>query len=375
MPLIQSDLVSHALWPTVVAVRQQLESALSNASEQESGLIADWLQALTFTERLREIEPWRFAQSGAVLDSLLAHSEALKTELQPLVDDPEVNIGPQLGARLDAYSGVLTQAPTWAVTSGHLSGVTTQVERLRSAVTAAIGEVEERSTSAAEAVDRRFQDLRDTLETAKTELASEKERVDRAIADHSERFATNLTGWSEEVSDVTKEVREAAESQRSNQATEADQQLQELGRLVEQSRSMVQVTARNTISTGYGQYARRQGWSATAWSLAAVAVALGGLIAMFIIVRDLSQVTLTESVFKATLTTGLLATAAIMGREATGHRKEARDAKRTQLDLNTLEPFLSNLRVSDAAELRRQLALRIFNRPLANGPVPGRGRP
>jgi hypothetical protein len=55
-----------------------------------------------------------------------------------------------------------------------------------------------------------------------------------------------------------------------------------------------------------------------------------------------------------------------MGREASGHRKEARDAKRTQLDLNALEPFLANMDENTAHDLREQFAKQIFGRPLAN---------
>lgn len=55
-----------------------------------------------------------------------------------------------------------------------------------------------------------------------------------------------------------------------------------------------------------------------------------------------------------------------MGREASEHRKEARYAKRTQLDLNALEPFLANMDTDRAHDLREQFAKQIFSRPLAN---------
>lgn len=55
-----------------------------------------------------------------------------------------------------------------------------------------------------------------------------------------------------------------------------------------------------------------------------------------------------------------------MGREASGRRKEARDAKRTLLDLNALEPFLADIDAGTAHDLREQFGKQIFSRPLAN---------
>ena len=73
-----------------------------------------------------------------------------------------------------------------------------------------------------------------------------------------------------------------------------------------------------------------------------------------------------EAIFKSTASAAILGAAGFMGREAAGHRREARDAKRTQLDLNAMEPFLANLSPEHAETLRKDIAQRIFHRPLAN---------
>ena len=64
------------------------------------------------------------------------------------------------------------------------------------------------------------------------------------------------------------EAQTTADTELDNVRHKTGDLVEELVRLVDQSRDMVAVTARNTISTGYAQYARRHGAAATAWSIA-----------------------------------------------------------------------------------------------------------
>lgn len=80
-------------------------------------------------------------------------------------------------------------------------------------------------------------------------------------------------------------------------------------------------------------------------------------------VNGISGLTTPEAIWKTSVSALTLAIATYMGREASGHRKEARDA---QLDLNALEPFLANMDEKTAHDLREQFAKQTFGRPLAN---------
>src|SRR5699024_1642817 len=82
--------------------------------------------------------------------------------------------------------------------------------------------------------------------------------------------------------------------------------------------------------------------------------------------NNLESMDVSESIWKSSVTIVLLAVAGYMGREAGAHRREGRDAKRTQLDLNAFHPFLNLMKEEDATELRKEYAQRECNRPLAD---------
>lgn len=134
----------------------------------------------------------------------------------------------------------------------------------------------------------------------------------------------------------------------------------------DQANRLVESTAKGTISTEYGARAKTERRAALGWSIGAVAVALAGLWVLVQGIGNIEAMTVSQTIWKSSVTLVLLAVAGYMGSEAGAHRKEERDAKRTQLDLNAIHPFLSQMNEADAAPLRKEFAQRVFSRPLAN---------
>ncbi|GGL25395.1 hypothetical protein H9L10_04950 [Phycicoccus endophyticus] len=64
MTLSKDQLDKHELWSTIGQVRPKIASALGNADETEAQRLAEWQHALTFTERLKDVEPWRFPDAA-----------------------------------------------------------------------------------------------------------------------------------------------------------------------------------------------------------------------------------------------------------------------------------------------------------------------
>lgn len=129
---------------------------------------------------------------------------------------------------------------------------------------------------------------------------------------------------------------------------------------------MVSEAAQKVISTEYGMYATKQDAAANKWSWSAVVTAAAGVVVAVVVILSGHDLTVTDSIARTAISVAVLGVAGFMARESSGHRREARDAKRTQLDINTMRPFLATLPEEQQIELQRQLALRVFNRPLAN---------
>lgn len=391
MVMSVEDLEEHGLWQSVAEVREKLAVAFPNAGGEEASLLAQAQEALVLVERLRDIETWRFPDNGAVLSTLEKSLAQFSIELDALISDANYNITTVLNNRLNAISKALLTAPVSAVTSGHLKGVKTNVEQLNTTIGNAIADmrskVEEANASVAGLEATREAELvamktaldELTAEIAKSDqqVTSQITRLESALSDYTQKLAERNSEWSERIGELRQEWREeisklAATSEKKisdkilGYSHDAKQHLHELATMEKEARNLVNSTARATISARYGEYARRQGVVATMWSVAAVTVAIYALFQLTQLVADFQDVTVAEAIFKATATTAILATAGLMGTEARGHRREARDAKRTQLDLNALDPFLANLEVEERNAMRKEFAYRIFGRPMAN---------
>ncbi|MHB8188643.1 MAG: hypothetical protein ACYDDU_21765 [Dermatophilaceae bacterium] len=351
-------------------------------------------EALAAVDGLAGLPSWRFPQEGTCLNNLNSGLAQTEVTLQNVVDTPATHaasLAGGLAANVDTIATYLMQCPVAAVTSGHLKGVSTLAAEYRQLVEEAIGKVRSDLTDAQAAVTSTEQarresetsataaldDLKTAIAQSKAEVTAQASRLDTAITEQGTAFNTLGVSWQKQVDealassegkaeDSTAASEKAGIEQRARSLGAAEEHLNSLAALEKQARDMVNVTARNTISTEYAQYARSQGWFATIWSVLAVAGAITGFIYVTSLLRNFDGVSAAEAIFKSTASAAILGAAGFMGREAAGHRREARDAKRTQLDLNAMEPFLANLSPEHAETLRRNIAERIFRRPLAN---------
>jgi len=351
-------------------------------------------EALAAVDGLAVLPSWRFPQEGTCLNNLNAGLAQVEATLQNVVDNPAAyaaSMAEGLAANIDTIALYLMQCPVPAVTSGHLKGVSTLAAEYRQLVEDAIGKVRANLAEAQAAVTsteqaRResettataaLEDLKAAIVQSKAEVTAQASRLDTAITEQGTAFNTLGVTWQKQVNDAleaaessTDQAIEKAETagveQRAKYQAAADEHLKTLAKLEKQARDMVDVTARNTISMEYAKYARRQGWFAAIWSILAVAGAIAGFVYVTSLLRNFDGVSAAEAIFKSTASAAILGAAGYMARLAAGFNREARDAKRTQLDLNALEPFLVNLSSDNAEALRIKFADRIFHRPLAN---------
>lgn len=379
MAVLQEDFEAYALWGMCEDVQRLINQAIKNVDARELLSLHRLSEAVIEIASLRHISAWRFPNDG-VPQALHVQLESVKSPLLALVEDPEVSMADQIEAHLLQISANLLKCPSPIVSSQYLADVAALTEKYRIGIAEAIDRARQSNVDAEEELQKvvtakdaaivtlteQIEDLKDTIAVEKAAVSAQATRLDTALTTNNTAFTTKMTEWQESLDSDRKEVKKTAEEQLLASRKEAKQHVSKLEELEEQSRKLTEATARNSISTEYGTHAKQQNKTATIWSVCAVGLAVGGLIALFFMIQGITNLTPAEAIWKTSVSALTLAIATYMGREAAGHHKDARDAKRMQLDLNALEPFLANMNEDTAQNLREQFAKQIFSRPLAN---------
>lgn len=379
MAVLQEDFDAFGLWALCDEVRGLVERALEGVDRDEFNSLHRLSEAATAIADLRNIPAWRFPNTGSA-EALHAQLESVKAPLLSVIENPEAPIRDQIEAHLVQISANLLSSPTPVTSPHHVAELSALTEQYKAGIGSAIERARKGSADAEEEVQKvvaakdkaiatlttQLEELKASIATEKADVSAQAARLDTALTTNNTAFTTKMTDWQTALDDGLKNAKESASQQLLESAGRAEEHVEQLKNLEAQSRKLLEATARNSISTEYGTHAKQQNLSATIWSVCAVVLAVGGLAALFVMVNGISDVTVPEAIWKTSVSALTLAIATYMGREASGHRKEARDAKRTQLDLNALEPFLANMDEDTAHDLREQFAKQIFSRPLAN---------
>lgn len=379
MAVLQENFEAYALWGMCEDVQSLINQAIKNVDAREFLSLHRLSEAVIEIASLRHISAWRFPNDGTP-QALHAQLESVKSPLLALAEDPKVSMADQIESHLMQISANLLNCPSPIMSPQYLADVATLTEKYRIGIAEAISQARQSNVDAEEELQKvvtakdaaivtlteQIDDLKDTIAVEKAAVSAQATRLDTALTTNNTAFNTKMTEWQESLDSDRKEVKKTAEEQLRTSQNEAKQHVSKLEELEDQSRKLTEATARNSISTEYGTHAKQQNMTATIWSVCAVGLAVGGLIALFFMIQGITDLTPAEAIWKTSVSALTLAIATYMGREAAGHRKDARDAKRMQLDLNALEPFLANMNEDTAQNLREQFAKQIFSRPLAN---------
>jgi hypothetical protein len=377
--VLQEDLDAYGLWALCDEVQGLIEKSLENVDQAEFNALHRLSEAVAAVADLRNVPAWRFPDPSSA-QALHAQLEAVKAPLQAVVENPEASIKDQIEAHLVQISIHLLSSPSLTASPQYVAELSALTGKYKEGIGNAIGRARQASADAenelqkvVDAKNKAISTLTEHLDDLKASIASEKAdvsaqaaRLDTALTTNNTAFTTKMTDWQNTWDEGLKEAKKSVDQQILESAGKADEHVDRLKDLEKQSRKLIEATARNSISTEYGTHAKQQNRAATIWSVGAVLLAVSGLVALFVMVNGISGLTTPEAIWKTSVSALTLAIATYMGREASGHRKEARDAKRTQLDLNALEPFLANMDEKTAHDLREQFAKQIFGRPLAN---------
>ncbi|WP_461169608.1 hypothetical protein [Arthrobacter sp. Z1-15] len=352
MALSQMDFEEHELWPLVDRVKGLLEKA-ANSVEDEAVQNVETLNhirlALADVRSLFSIQSWRIPRSGS-LDALASVLLRVHEELNELVENPTEH-NPHLPMLLDELVEDLKPFPLYLVQSDAAMALEEALTSHRSF----LGETVQWLHGAVADERQSVEGLQTVITAEQTKIAEQVKRLDEALNNQNNTFMSRVEEW-----------KQASDRAAASILTRGEEQLAKLDEMEGQSRNLVDATSRHTITAEYGIYARNQERAAFWWSAGAVAAAIGGFLYLSFVLTGVHDATVSETIIKATVSSLVVLGAGFMSRESSGHRKEARDARRTQLDLNALDPFLTKLDEDEANDLRREFAQKIFGRPLAN---------
>ncbi|MET4144429.1 hypothetical protein [Arthrobacter sp. UYCo732] len=354
MSLSQSDFDAHGVWHAEETTTKLLASTADSLVEDavaDVETIDHIRAALADVRSIGSIEPWRIPDNAAPLDALLNVLASVQSELSALKEAPTVSRQIQLESVLDQLVAALKPFPLFLVQTEVAveakEALKAQREFLR-------GTVEWLHRGVGESTDS-VEKLREIIGAEESKISEQVKRLDDALNTQSNTFTTRVAEWKQESDNAAAAI-----------VATGDQHLAALIELEEKARDLLDATSRHTISHGYGTYAKNQERAAFWWSVGAVAAAIGGFVYLAFVLAGMHSASVPETIVKATVSSLVVLGAGFMSHESSGHRKEARDAKRTQLDLNALDPFLTKLDESEANDLRREFAQKIFGRPLAN---------
>lgn len=354
MSLSQEDFDAHGVWQAEKTTTKLLASAANDLEEDAVDDVEtiDHIRiALADVRSIGSIEPWRIPGNAAPLDALLNVLASVQSELAALKEAPTVSRQIQLESVLDQLVAALKPFPLYLVQTEAAVQAKEALKAQREFLKDTVDWLHRTVGESTESVEK----LREVIGAEETKISEQVKRLDDALNTQNNTFTTRVAEWKQESDKAAASI-----------VSTGDQHLASLIEMEEKSRNLVDATSRNTITTEYGTYASKQERAAVLWSVGAVVAAVGGFIYLAFLLAGIKDATVTEVIAKATVSSLVVLGAGFMSHESSGHRKEARDARRTQLDLNALDPFLTKLDEDEANDLRREFAQKIFGRPLAN---------
>lgn len=206
-------------------------------------------------------------------------------------------------------------------------------------------------TASVQAILKRVEAQAGRLDQNLDGLANRFEEAETARVASAEKAATK------------READFATERQRA--AVAVDAQIADLDAMREQARATLQAIGVDSTASHYGTYAKQQRTAAFGWSVFTVLLGVAGALG---VVWALHSASITDASWqlislKSISSTVLLGVAGYAGAQASGHRREERRARRIELGLAALDPFLATVDGDEVKTLRLALGAELFAAP------------
>lgn len=223
--------------------------------------------------------------------------------------------------------------------------------------------------------DAALEELTDKIDAEAARVTEQSARLDKLLTDTTSAAADAETSRGQQATDALAKHEQDVQAkiaeidERATTAQQADQEraaqvLKTLGDLEDQAKKVVASTASRVIAGDYGEWAEEQRNSAKMWNALAVGAALCAFAFAVIVAAAWNEDAGWHSVaYKIGGTLTLLVLAGYAGTRATEHRREERLAKRTQLSLDALDPFLATFEPAEKRDIKDRLVDQFFAAP------------
>ena len=318
----------HALWAKVSELHAALEEVELPDDEANARDSRDYIEQVLAALTARRSSTDSLLLTGAMLDAVSAAIDSTHVYMAQSWTPGEND------SAMDTQTQSIVQAlASWPapmaeqVAQAHASAAE-RIQDATEATLAAVRAKREEVLAALNALEAR----QDALETKVSEQT-------QAITDATAVFATSSK---EALAQSDKEWTEGRE----RQLERAEENLSTLNDLEQQARDLLHAATSSVVATDYGEYAKKEklaGW------VCDIAAALVGAIGVAAILYHLFSAgegadgSIGLSLTRLAASIGALGVAALIGKRGNQHHREARAAKRTDLAIRQVGPFVANL--------------------------------
>ena len=345
MPSWEDRFDAHELWEKVDVLRNTI-----NGIEAPEGVDArDTLEYATAMAALvaqRRRETSALQISSATLEATATAVDNVNSYLAGWSQDEtynEAQVDTQIGALADALAAWPPMVP----------------EQLVEAQRDASARIAQATTEALDSVAAKRDELSETL----TKLAARQIDLEEKIAEQTTEIATAVATFQSQAKDELAAATKSWASEREEQNQRAEANLEVLHDLEQQARDLVHAATGSVVATDYGAYARRE--TRSGW-ICDIAAALVGCIGVTAILYHLfaaepdADGSIGLSLTRLAASIAALGVAALVGKRGSQHHHEARAAKRTDLAIRQVGPFVSNLKKDDRELVVKEVTDRVF---------------
>lgn len=368
MTLWQDRFDAHSLWAGVMTLREALdELEVDQGDTGEQDALAYIGGVVMLLEKRRE-ETDSFEVTPAKMDALHQQVANLTSTMQQAQAGSTT-----LAGCVPAADAVIDGLTTWPVMrlGAHLQGIAGARDSFLTKTKEALGEV----SSATDTLQEKLNELDSAQEHLTAEVATERQRITEAVAESTTEAAEGRKAMLDENERQLTAARQDWIDRAALDEERAGEQLRKLEGHEKAARETVSATTAFAVATDYGEYARNK--SRSAW-VCDVGAAVIGSVGVAAIVIHLFQIDVNAdtnvglSLTRLAAALGTLGVATLLGKRGAQHHREARAAKRTDLAIRRIGPFIAPLQAEDREGILLEFTDRVFIRGDLD---PGREQP
>jgi hypothetical protein len=372
--------------------RARLDSIHSTVSQQlaDEDLEADAAPWLLRFQRALGVVHGRFQAvdpqlvSAAVLQGLDNALQQVETQLQNFVSNGNAQhlaqADPQIDAVLQASTPLLAAVPwderevedlrehvtNYRRSAGQLYAAlkkeADELEAELARVKAAVAETDQNHEAKLTELAQAVQEHRQNMEEALTQF---RDSFSAAQDERRTAFSDLLEEQTGRIAEVIKDFESKAETQHTNTQEAAKVLIEKMETYRDQAAELVDAVGNLGTAAGYGKYASNQKRNADWLRNGAVLVVLSAVgFAIWALSTAAGDLTWQRSVAKLTVVALLGGLAAYLGRQSGVHRDREAAAKKVELELTALDPYLALMEPEQRDGVKIDIAKKLFGQPL-----------